>query len=668
MAEPSRKINKGQRSTLMTPIAPAVSELGKRGVDDDDPLVFWSLNLEDPYLVNLTEFATGRTAKDVTIGKHRWTGDFRGRPSLIAELLPTIKHLYGLYRAASFEAFLDRLRFWWRVFEDAETQAIVRGYILKPVESIADLQILHHQIAIKRGVNTHCHFAFTRLVNFARAQKKLPLLHWPNIENESRPSKAPETWEVERIRHALKHQWFGALKHWKTTDTTKPDLWGWKRTHYLERSIHAHEVYRAVIELTGHSLPSPVMVQQAIGFRNDISWMRPYLTPIAGLYPTAEEIRAAFMLCLIYSGWNISTLLNLKIDGRFVEDHPTNPEYHVVYGFKERGKSEHQCIGRNKRSDAPGTILRKLVERTQPLRKIARKELAEITTRIAEGAASTRELNELIKQRNNLMERLRSPWLYVGSSKFAVMHLTKKEVNRTKRGSFMENLIHTINLNQPANKQIRDSIVPSDLRDSYVGFAYEFSNFSILTAQLAAGHKQASTTQGYLRHRQWKAHSVKMIHKFQVAMFREIDENKSIDPTILRANMEWEKVTNEERARLAEYRKNRTRLGVACKDPTKPPPSIAPNHTKGGCRVQRCTLCHENAILLSDSYDGIAMRVAELEFLRDNIPVKSWFTSGFTKELENSEAALKLYEPLLVEARLTHWRLEIKIGRHKPML
>lgn len=640
-------------------------------MNDESPYVFWTLNQQDPHLVDLTELAKGKRAADVTAGKRNWTADFSGRPSLIAELLPAIKHLHGLNRSASVSLLQENLRTWWRVFDEAESSSTDDGHLHIPVHSVADLQILHHHIAKRMGVSRRCHNMFTRIANLVRAQMKLPPLYWPSIESEPVSSEVPETWEVERIRHALKRQWFDALSRMKAADKNKADLRGWKNTYFRERGRHVHEIYRAVIELTGHPLPSVEQVRDAIGVSVTPNWVQPISIPIAGLYPTRNDVRAAFLLCLMYSGWNAATLASVSVDDRFVEPHPSNPDYHVVFGFKMRGQSEQHCIGRNKRSDAPGTILRVLVERTRPLRELVRKELAEVDRQLADGAASAQELNQLLKLRKKLLERVRSPWLYPDPHDFRVVHVTTDNLNyRTaykSKGTYLSGLIKAINLHQPPDKQVRASIVPGDLRDSYIGFAYEFSNYSVLTAQIAAGHKSAVTTQGYLRHKRWKSHSAKTIHKFQTVMFREIEERKSVDPTILCAHMEWNGVPDEERARLAEYRKSRSRIGVGCKDPTHPPISIAPAHAGGGCRIQRCTLCPDNAILLSDSYDGIAMRVAELEFLRDNTPVTVWANSSFPEELANAEWALEIYDIERVEERLVHWREEIEAGRHRPI-
>ncbi|WP_180707690.1 hypothetical protein, partial [Escherichia coli] len=94
--------------------------------------------------------------------------------------------------------------------------------------------------------------------------------------------------------------------------------------------------------------------------------------------------------------------------GRFVEPHPTNPDYHLVYGFKNRGQSEHFCMGRKKRTDSPGTILTRLVERTAPLRKKLRDEHTQVLTELQADAGS----EALTLRRIELEQCLKSPWLY----------------------------------------------------------------------------------------------------------------------------------------------------------------------------------------------------------------------------------------------------------------
>jgi len=669
MAEPNRKINKNH--IISSSSSSAGSESLPSNPIDQNPLVFWTLHPTDPYLVDLTQLATGRTAAEVTSGKHLWKGDFSGRPNLISELTPAIKYLFSLNRQASLQLLQEYLRTWWRVFEEAESATENSLYKISPVHSVADLQLIHHHIAVNLGVTHACQTTFIRIVNLVRREMGIQPVHWPSIEKKRGQSDTPEPWEIERIRREFKKDWFAATSRIKAAEPIQANLMNWENTHFKSRKKHANEVYRAVIELSGHPLPSVDHIRKWTGC-NHPTWMQPFSDVIASLYPTREKVREAFFLCLIYSGWNVSTLYNLNIEDRFVQDHPTNPDYHVLYGLKHRGDSEHPCIGRNKRFDSPGSILRSLVKLTAPLRKLVNNELADVENQLKQTGLTTSTLNNLLKRRKILTQRARSPWIYPDPHGFTVNHITESNLNfRTYykgKGTFLAGLIKKINLRQPPDKQIRNNITPGDLRDSYVGFAYEFSNYNILTAQIAAGHKSANTTKIYLDNRRWKAHSAKKIHEFQTVLFNEIDERKAVDATILRANLEWGTTTTEELTRLYTYRKNRTRIGVGCKDPKNPPSSIAPNHRGGACRVQRCTLCPQNAILLPDSYDGIAMRVSELEHLRDNTPVTVWVNSSFPEELSNAFAALGLYDPQKVEKQLKHWRSEIKSGRHKPII
>lgn len=238
-------------------------------------------------------------------------------------------------------------------------------------------------------------------------------------------------------------------------------------------------------------------------------------------------------------------------------------------------------------------------------------------------------------------------------------------MNQEDKIPFLRRVIQEINASQSADRQIRNSITPSDFRDAYIGFAYEFSNYSVLTAQVAATHKRSSTTQTYLGHKAWRAHSAKRIREFSTTLWREIKIHRSVDPAVLRSTMEQGEVSAEERKRLAAFRKNRTRVGVGCKDRLNPPATIAPEHVHGSsCRVQRCCLCPTHAIVYDDSYDHLARRQAELEDIRDKVPVPVWTESSFPQELENTEATLQLFAASLVLDRLNHWRNEIKVGRH----
>ncbi|WP_163360714.1 hypothetical protein, partial [Klebsiella aerogenes] len=72
--------------------------------------------------------------------------------------------------------------------------------------------------------------------------------------------------------------------------------------------------------------------------------------------------------------------------------------------------------------------------------------------------------------------------------------------------------------------------------------------------------------------------------------------------------------------------------------------------------------------VFDDSYEHLTRRQAELEDTRDKIPVPVWNESSFPQELENTEAVLTRFDAQLVRERLSHWRDQIKLGKHFPIV
>jgi hypothetical protein len=664
MAEPSRKKNKGRHAPNLD-LVPEASQAESTTTDakiDEVALSFWTAHPTEPDFIDLSEFATGRTKADVkTTVQHMWAGDYQGRPELIADLLPVIKQSWPLVASVTIRrTLLPSLRAWWRVLDEAERAEPGKHGSIARITKVEDLHELHYRISRKLKVSTVNHVAFVRLVNLRLKQKKQSPLYWPSPDSHRTDSDVPTFWEMEKIRHRLKHGWFATLDRWSEADSHQPDLWAWKKEPSEKWKEHGHAVYRAVVAQTGNALPDKKEIGEALGY-SYAYWMPPLHVTQFGLYPSSEDARHAFHLCLLYSGWNVQTLLDVDIDGRFIEDHPTNPEYHLVYGFKKRGGTEHFCVGRNKRSDSPGAILKTLVERTKPLRAALQMELAEVEATLLKNKGDRAS----ILRKSELVQCLKSPWLYVNSQGQSIGRLTSNNVNQEDKIPFLRRIIQEVNASQPANQQVRNSITPSDFRDAYIGFAYEFSNYSVLTAQVAATHKRSSTTQTYLGHKAWRAHSAKKVRELSTTLWREIKIHRAVDPAVLRSTMEHGEVSADERKRLDAFRKNRTRVGVGCKDRMNPPATVAPEHVNGSsCRVQRCCLCPTHAIVYDDSYDHLARRQAELEDIRDKVPVPVWGESSFPQELQNTEATLQLFAASLVLDRLNYWRNEIMSGRH----
>lgn len=587
-------------------------------------LTFWSSH-QKSVQVDLTEFARGSTGPQRA--GSRWGGNFTGRPDLLRELLPYVRSSWVGLSPGAIQDGVGALRVWWRILDEAESPDAHAGRRIARVTSVADLNDLHAALARKKQIGTEAHQKFVRLVNLCRTGLGLPPVFWPRPERDARPAELPEYWEIEKIRHQLKRRWFAALDRWAALD----------RLNLEQAGANSSDGFAA----TGIAAPP---------------------RPAIGHHPIGDEVRSAFHLVLLASGWNAQTVLDIDLSRRFIEPHPTNAGYHIVYGIKAKGNSEHFVVGRDKRSDSPGTILRALIERTEPLRARLRRELSGVESGLEFLPNNTRLRTRSVW----LRAAIRSPWLFVHEkTQGRIAYLQCANSGKGRGRSFLELLIRDINSGSPADAQVRATITASDFRDAYVGFAYEFSNYNILSAKIAATHRHATSTQHYLRQRQWRAHSAKKIHHFTQALWQEIEQRQSVDPAILRGLVERGEVSEEQRVRWEQH-KDRTRVGVGCKDFRHPPAHIAPRHVEGaGCRVQRCTLC-EHAVVFADSLDHLARRRAELEVLRTQIPVPSWTSSSFPEELDATEAVLGKFDKGSVADRVAHWHEQIRCAAHRP--
>lgn len=212
MAEPGRKVNKGRHDPALTlvstPQLPAIVATSNPGQSDSDPLLFWTEHPTKPLPIDLRRFATGVREEDLKgNAKSQWTGDFTGRPELIADLLPAIKEEWRLLHSESHRNNrLQTLRTWWRVLDEAERgDQTSQAMGSSRVKAVEDLHELHYVISKRNKVSTTHHGNFLRLVNIRLKQKSLPGLYWPSPDYVQKSSEVPAHWEIETIRHRLKH-------------------------------------------------------------------------------------------------------------------------------------------------------------------------------------------------------------------------------------------------------------------------------------------------------------------------------------------------------------------------------------------------------------------------------------------------------------------------------
>jgi hypothetical protein len=281
-------------------------------------------------------------------------------------------------------------------------------------------------------------------------------------------------------------------------------------------------------------------------------------------------------------------------------------------------------------------------------------------------------LTELNRQRK-LIERLKegasSVWIYVTHKTDEIVWLSRREGNHATTGplSFLSIAISRINERQPPDKKISE-LTASDLRDAFAAYAFRVSGGMILYVMKALGHKRLSSTQGYLDNTLINAQSQQLYRTFSNSLWEEIRLHGRLDPTIIASNSRYGTTTLKELTRLEEYRSlRRSRIGVGCKDPTRPPKAVAPNFRVDGkamCHVQRCMLCSEHAVVFPDSLSGICKRLAELRTIESQMSTLAFLESSFRQEMENIYIVLNGFETAARERFIAYWEERIANGTH----
>jgi hypothetical protein len=471
------------------------------------------------------------------------------------------------------------------------------------LKSTAQLTEVHRQRALDQGMDRLTYGNFLLLANRTRAGLGLKQLYWQRPEQATRTRHLPPQWQTDLVRHELKHRWF------------------------------------------------------AIASRLDAA---------NASFPSGDDIRCAFQLCLATTGWNPAVFVSLNVDDPFIEEHPKDPTRYILRGFKDRGGSEQVSEGLFKSQGGAGFILRFLVEQTQPLRDQLKKELKKGREALESDSTSNTEDRIRLEERVRALERgIRSLWLYVSPIRNGVHWLGDDDVNR--RG-YLASVITDINKRQPADKQLA-RLTPGDLRDAYAARIYHASGGSILAVMKALNHKRIGTTAVYLDNTLLKEEHAKMFATYSEALWHEVKVHRRIDPSIIAKWSRDGSVTKEQRHRLDKYRKLlRSRIGVGCKDPLNPPKRLAPNFTADGvkhCSVQRCLLCAEHAVVFPDSLPGICKRLAELYYLKANMSVPAYLQSTFGTEIENAELILHGFDQNEVRHHLHDWQERIATGIHR---
>lgn len=668
-----RTYKKDHLKELAQPLAPVQALARTIELNEDDPLRFWTHHPRNPVLVDLYAFKNGELKRPKVGGL--WSGPFSGRPSLIAQLAPALRLLVDYAASKTVTQFIYALRTWWRLFDAVETTAAKAGAHISRVETTADITAIHRQRAFDEGMKSLAFSNFIRLVNIVNNELDRPKLYWSAPERPTPRRHLPPKWEIDQVRFALKRGWFKALDRWQRAE----DLLSGQQPKTEEeiQLLKNYERLKSTVDNTGHPRPG----QKAL--RGDLSLAayrrKGYNMPdmLRGFYPDSTDIRMAFHLCVANTGWNPAVLVSIDANKRFIEIHPKDPNRYLMYGNKERGKSEPITEGLIKSQGSAAVILQTLIRRTDPLRAQLRRDLATLKHdyETLKSQAAARSLLDLkYKGIVRLEEGIRSPWLYVTQATDQIAWLHPRNYFRgvvrdiDNEGGFLDELVDRINRMQPTDRKL-SRLTPSDFRDAFASYAYQVSGGMIMYVMKALGHKRPATTQRYVDNTLLNNQTNKLYRTFGTALWHELAIHGRIDHAILAKWSRDGNVTEEERERLKEYRHlRRSRIGVGCKDPTHPPKRIAPNFESDGqamCPVQRCTLCFEHAVIFPDSLPGLCKRLAELRHIHSEMSTVAFIESSYGEEIENTEFALKHFDEQEVQNLLTHWEHLISNGEHR---
>lgn len=641
MTEPLLKKRKG----IATPHLDVVREAVQK-----ESLVFVTQHPKDPALLNLSEFAYGASAPKGTAGSDRWKGGFNGRPNLIHDLFPSIRSIYRPAPKSTAKFLEGVLRAWWRLLD--------KFHDVAPVDRLTDITDIHGALCMREGLSPDYSYIFLSIVNGARYELELPPLYWPKREREVSHVNLPAEVDVKHVYHELKRRAYSILDRFSEADSRTSSNANAANGILGDESVHA--AYRRAASRLGHPCPDAALLVKSLGAQCARE-LGPTAVPIYGLYPSGADIRVFFMLFLLRTGWNAQTALNIDLTTEYVLPHPTSSAHHIVRSVKARGNTEQVAIGLEKSQLSPGNLLRALVARTEPLRKQLAVDLSLAEARWRR-APDDKSLHLEVAR---LRADLKSPWLHCQVTRgnhISALH-AKNYNNGSDKSSALAELIDELNRRLPDQRAVDRTMALSDFRDAYIAFAYQRSGYSWLVAKLAAGHSSIESLKAYLRNRQLKAYGEQKVATFQEAVWSEIRVHRIVDAAVLHALVQRGAVSDEQRLRWLQH-KDRTHVGVGCRDFKNPPKSISPEHVKGtGCRVQRCTLCH-HAVLFDDSVDHLARRLAELFSLKTVIPLATWHETSFPLEVDATIEALRAFDERAVNSRVSYWAGEIEAGRH----
>lgn len=644
--------------------------------ESEDVLVFWTRHPTRPREVDLNEFSSGKSAKNGNGGAG--FVPFIGRPSLIHQLLPAIRESLAYSSTKTVDQFYIAIRNWWRVLDQVELAARRVGEEGLPVLDVRSLTVIHAEFAKRAGMLRTKFNIFRSIVDVTLLALRERATYWESPEYVPPEHHLPPQNQRDAFRIAVKRESRRVLAHWENCDelrnlTVPPDTPDQAQLWMCVRHVSSIQLQ------TGSPVPSSEELNGGSTYKQ---WTHEHLgvglrVLRATAFPDGRDAQAIWTQCLINTPWNPSTLLTLDVRQRFLFDHfkddPTDPHRRwVLVGQKERsGGSDQFVFGMWKTKDGPGHLIKTYLSRVEPLRAVLEQELEKAKASYAELQLNTNERKEASKIFSRiaaLEEGCRRVWLFV-NQKGKVDWLQEHHSHSSgyvdgRTVPYLEEVRARLNSQRKVEgADIIPKVTTSDFRVWYADYVYRASHGSILAVKTALGHSQVVTSIGYVNNKMLNQEASNSARKFLEILLDELDRGR-VDLTILSHLFRHGELTAAQQVLLSEMRSlPKSREGVGCRDAWNPPAHL--KATPGRvCDKQRCLLCAENAVLLPESFDGIAMREAELITMQATMPATTWVEEKYDVELENQKLALRRYELNQVMQARRKWSSAIASGDH----
>lgn len=642
--------------------------------------------------IDFSELWEGAPDEKSGMGKSKWAGGFRGRPRLADQLMPTLRGLTHKEKPKVLQSRLTSIRGFFRFLDAYEIWAVAKGdnKFHTSINGLEDITTHHLQIwktPSPSGEWKQCNWtkyqSVTQCLREAVVRLGLPTLMVPACARRNSDHRdSPDEATGKLLVKALAKEGIAVFAHWERSDRLAAagrNLIGVERTPNATKNTTTinveggvseadlHTTYRAAVAANDDLPLGRIQFLALLGYGdgekqidNPRWWPRrqegaigsdlvKFIDVQSGLYPTAELVTVLFLLFLARTGWNSATaeFLDITDEANWFKEYTNKLVW--LFAYKARSKDWQETVAIKNHRTGAYQIIKRLLIRTEPLRRAIERDQSLCA---------------------NYKIGTRNPWLYQRTTHNDSAPV-RVGLDSTTQNAVLRQVIKSHNARQEsAEKHIPLKLAVGDLRDIFAAATLTNFNFSLFLTQLALGHKSSTTTFSYLRRRAWRAESEQKKNALFVALIDQIETHRAIDLTLLRTQMDGITVTQEQIDRLEAYRRYRTYVGTGCSDPTHPPAHIDPANPSDGttpcAQGHLCAGCPKGRVF-NDSLPLLSRRCAELEWLRDTLPLEVFQDSSVADQLLVLRATLKQWPTDEVACHVAHWYAQIASGSHQPI-